>query len=93
MALDLFERSRTIAVSKNETERETLASKGLISVYIKIAEKLEKNSSYQQAISNYLQCRTILEKCDGTTLLDIDFRLGKAYKEIKDITTAIQVNI
>lgn len=92
-ALDLFERSRSIALSKNDTEREDLASKGLISVYIKIAESLEKTSNYTQAISHYLQCKKILEKSDDNSLLDIEFRLGNAYKEVNEIQTAIQVNI
>jgi tetratricopeptide (TPR) repeat protein len=89
-ALDLFERSRSIALSKNNTEQEELASKGLINVYLKIAESLESTSNYQQAINNYLQCKKILENSDENSLLDIDFRLGKAYKEIKDISTAIK---
>ena len=90
-ALDLFERSRSIALSKNDTEKEDLASKGLISVYLKIAESLESNSNYNQAIKHYLQCQTILQKNDPASLLDIEFRLGKAYKETHDIPTAIQV--
>jgi tetratricopeptide (TPR) repeat protein len=89
-ALDLFERSRSIAISKNNTEREELASKGLIGVYLKIAESLESTSDYQQAILNYLQCQKILENSDESSLLDIEFRLGKAYKEINDIPTAIK---
>lgn len=89
-ALDLFERSRTIAISKNNIEREEFASKGLIGVYLKIAESLENASDYQQAIKNYLKCHQIQEKIDEKSLLDIEFRLGKAYKEINDIPIAIQ---
>ncbi len=69
-----------------------MASKALVQVHIGIAESLENSGQFQEGISHYLQCIQILEREQNEkSISDIEFRLGKAYKEIGNIPTAIKV--
>lgn len=77
---------------RNDTEGEELASKALVHVYIAIAESLEQDSKYNEAVGFYSQAIQILEKeGDEKRINEIEFRLGKAYNQTGHTSTAIKV--
>nr|KAJ3422785.1 Tetratricopeptide repeat protein 29 [Polyrhizophydium stewartii] len=81
-AIGFLERSRSIAVDRGNAEGELRASQDL----------LEHSGNYPDAISHYAQCLDYLKHGahDERSICDLEFRLGKANKEIGQIETAIK---
>ncbi|KAJ3288338.1 Tetratricopeptide repeat protein 29, partial [Borealophlyctis nickersoniae] len=91
-ALEYYEQSRKLARLTKNQEAENLASKAIVNVRMNVAEQLEDEGKYQEAISHYTECIEVLESgsSDAQLLNDVHYRLGKAYKQIGDIETAIK---
>ncbi|KAI8922795.1 hypothetical protein BC831DRAFT_498936 [Entophlyctis helioformis] len=91
-ALEYFETSRSLALERNNVDGEMMASQSLVNVHVAIAEKFENAGDYEQAIQHFTKCLEFLKHGanDERSICDIEFRLGKAHKEIGKIEVAIK---
>jgi tetratricopeptide (TPR) repeat protein len=86
-ALNCFENAKLVSQTLDTTERELVASKGVITVRIKIAKNLAKVKKFSDSINHYNCCMEImqqgnlmLESTEKELLYELHFNLGKCYK-------------
>ncbi|KAH9276255.1 hypothetical protein BASA83_001533 [Batrachochytrium salamandrivorans] len=92
MAIEYYENSLKLAMDRSCTDDETRARQNLVSAHIRIAENLEASGNHKEVIPHYTQCLEYLTHGvqDESTLNDIVYRLGKAYKDMGQTEVAIQ---
>ncbi|KAJ3325054.1 Tetratricopeptide repeat protein 29 [Blyttiomyces sp. JEL0837] len=90
-ALEYYEQSRSHAKDKSDTRAESEAAKSVVSVRIKIAERVLAKGHYTEAIGHFKHCADIIQESNlnENLLNDIYFRLGTAHKSNGDVPTAI----
>jgi tetratricopeptide (TPR) repeat protein len=88
-ALSCFENAKIVSQTLDTTDRELIASKGVINVRIKIAKNLAKVKKFSESINHYSNCMEImqqenlqLESTEKELLYELHFNLGKCYREI-----------
>lgn len=92
-ALEYFTTSRALAMERFNQAGELSASQSLVHVHVTIGETYEHEGNFEVAIDHYKQCLSYLKHgaADERSTNDIEYRLGKAYKEIGKIDIAIAV--
>ncbi|KAI8613678.1 hypothetical protein BC830DRAFT_1131013 [Chytriomyces sp. MP71] len=91
-AVKMYEHSRNLAADKGDAQAEQLASKSLVGARILIAQQLERDGQFKEAISHYAQSIQIIEKSkpDEKVVNDLHYCLGNAFKQDNQIITAVE---
>jgi tetratricopeptide (TPR) repeat protein len=78
VALKYFQKSYTIVIANGYTAGEELARASLMHIHTAIADQLESNSNFEEAIPHHQKCLEFITS--ETAPNEVYYRLGKAYQ-------------